>query len=71
MCATARRVLYVRGVDRPKLVWTLVAFFGASVVFRAIQSLTADASTLTTVAAQGVALAVIIVVIFVVVRRRG
>ncbi len=52
------------------VLWTLVAFFGASLVFRAIQEGT-DLGTGATVALQLVALVVIVGVLTVIVRRRG
>ena len=58
-------------MDKRTLLWTITAFFGASIVFQAIQSATADSSTATTVAIELVALALMVAVIVVLVRRRG
>ncbi len=57
-------------MDRRTLLWTITAFFGASIVFQAIQSATEDASTLTTVALELVALVLIVALITFIVRRR-
>ncbi len=57
-------------MDRQTVLWTLVAFFGASLVFRGIQEAT-DLGTAATVGLQLVALVVIVGVITVVMRRRG
>ncbi len=57
-------------MDRRTLLWTITAFFGASIVFQAIQAATADRSKATTIAFELVALAVMVVVIVLVVRRR-
>ena len=57
-------------MDRRTLLWTVTAFFGASLVFQAIQSATEDASTATTLALEVVALVVMIAAIVLVVRRR-
>jgi len=58
-------------VDRQTLLWTITAFFGASIVFQAIQQLTDGESTATTVLAQVVAMVVIVAVIVAIVRLRG
>jgi hypothetical protein len=57
-------------VDRQTILWSLVAFFGASIVFRAIQDGT-DLSTPATVALELVALGLIIGLVVLIVRRRG
>ena len=57
-------------MDRTTVIWTLVAFFGASILFRAIQSATEDESTGVTIAIEVAALAVIVGVIVLVARRR-
>ena len=58
-------------MDRSTLLWTLVVFFGASIVFRAIRRATEDeplgVSLLLAVAALGVMVAAITFVV----RRRG
>jgi lipopolysaccharide export LptBFGC system permease protein LptF len=57
-------------VSRDNVVWLLVAFFGASVVFGGLRRLTVDESTGVIVGVQLVALAVIVGAIFLVYRRR-
>ena len=57
-------------MDRRTLLWTITAFFGASIVFQAIQAVTEGSSTATTVAIELVALALMVALIVVVVRRR-
>ena len=57
-------------MDRRTLLWTITAFFGASIVFQAIQSATEGSSTATTLGLELVALAVMVAVIVLVVRRR-
>jgi uncharacterized membrane protein YhaH (DUF805 family) len=56
-------------VDRTSLLWTLVLFFGASILFALLRKATADSSTAVTVAVQVGALALLIAAIVVVVRR--
>ena len=51
--------------------WTLVAFFGGSIVFFGINQLAEDESTLTRLGLQVLALAAIIAVIVWLVRRQG
>lgn len=59
-------------MDRSTLAWTLVAFFGASIVFAALGRLTEDASAGVTLAVQIGALAVLIGAVLLVLRmRRG
>jgi hypothetical protein len=55
-------------VDRNTLLWTLVLFFGASILFGTLRQATEDASTGVTVAVQVGALALVIAGIVVVVR---
>jgi hypothetical protein len=57
-------------VDRQTILWTLVAFFGASIVFDAIQRASDDESVGVTLALEAAALVAIVAVIVVVVRRR-
>ncbi len=57
-------------MDRQTILWSLVAFFGASIVFRAIQDGT-DLGTAATIGLELVALALIIGVVVLIVRRRG
>ena len=56
-------------MDRRTFLWTLTAFFGATVVFGLIRSATEDESAGTTLGLQGLALAVIVMAIVVVQRR--
>jgi hypothetical protein len=58
-------------VDRNSLLWTLVVFFGASIMFAAIRNATNDESAGVQLAAQLAAGAVVVAAIIVVVRRRG
>jgi hypothetical protein len=58
-------------VDRNSLLWTLVVFFGASIMFAAIRNATSDESAGVQLAAQLGAGAVVVAAIVVVVRRRG
>jgi hypothetical protein len=53
------------------LLWTLVAFFGASIAFRAVQNATEDSPLGVTIALELVVLAAIIGLIVVLVRRQG
>jgi hypothetical protein len=58
-------------VDRRTLLWTLVAFFGAGLVFFGVRQATEGASTAVVLGAQLLALAAIVAVIVVLVRRQG
>ncbi|MDQ3741929.1 MAG: hypothetical protein M3389_13400 [Actinomycetota bacterium] len=58
-------------MDRTTLLWTLVVFFGASIVFRAIRRLTEDEPLGVSLLLAVAALAVMIVAIKFVVDRRG
>lgn len=58
-------------MDRRILLWSLVAFFGASLAFNAVQDLTADEPLAVTLAAEVAVLAAIVALIVVVMRRRG
>jgi hypothetical protein len=58
-------------VDRNSLLWTLVVFFGASILFASIRNATNDESAGVQLAAQLAAGAVVIAAIVLVVRRRG
>jgi hypothetical protein len=53
------------------LLWTLVAFFGASIAFRAVQNATEDEPLAVTIAIEVVVLAAIIGLIVFLVRRQG
>ena len=56
-------------MDRNTILWTIVAFFGAAIAFNGVQQLTEDESTLVTILAELVVLALIIGFITFVVRR--
>ena len=56
-------------MDRNTLLWTLVLFFGGSILFGALRRATEGASTGVTLAVQFGALALVLAVIVVVVRR--
>jgi uncharacterized membrane protein YhaH (DUF805 family) len=56
-------------VNRNTLLWTLVLFFGASILFGSLRRATEDSSTAVTVAVQVGALALLVGAIVVVVRR--
>lgn len=59
-------------MDRTTILWALVAFFGASIAFRAIQRATEDESLAVTLGAEAAALLVIVGVIVAIVRfQRG
>jgi hypothetical protein len=62
---------YVFGVDRNAVLWTLVAFFGGSVLFGGLRRLTEDSSAGIVVAVQVGALAVAIGVIVAIVKLRS
>lgn len=57
-------------MERNSLLWTLVVFFGASIMFAAIRNATNDESAGVQLAAQLAAGAVVVAAIVVVVRRR-
>jgi hypothetical protein len=57
-------------VDRNVLLWSLVLFFGASIVFASIRNATEGESVLLTLGLEVVALAVIVAGVVLVVRRR-
>ena len=56
-------------MERSTVLWTLTAFFGAAIAFKAVRDLTEDASTLVTLLAQLAVLALIVAFIVFVVRR--
>lgn len=56
-------------MDRNKLLWPLVLFFGGFVLFGMLRRATADSPTGVTVAVQLGALAVVVVLLVVLVRR--
>jgi hypothetical protein len=53
------------------LLWTLVAFFGASIAFRAVQNATEDSPLAVTIALEVLVLAAIVGLIVFLVRRQG
>jgi hypothetical protein len=57
-------------MDRNTFLWTLVVFFGASVMFAAIRRATEDESAGVTLGAQVAAGLVVVAVIVAVIRRR-
>jgi hypothetical protein len=57
-------------VDRQTILWTLVVFFGASIVFDAIKRASDDESVGVTLALEAAALVAIVAAIVVLVRRR-
>ena len=58
-------------MNRNTVLWTLVLFFGACLVFNTINRATEDESTAVSLGLQIVALVVIIVVILLISRRRS
>jgi hypothetical protein len=58
-------------VNRNSLLWMLVLFFGASLVFRGLRSLTEGEPTAVVAGVQVGALAAIVIVLVLFVRRRG
>ncbi len=56
-------------MDRNTILWTLVAFFGASLVFGLLRRLTEDSSAGVAIAVQLGALAAIVGVVVLIVRR--
>ena len=58
-------------MERRTAMWALVAFFGATIAFQAVQHVTKDEATGVTVAAEVVVLAVIVLVIRWLVRRQS
>jgi hypothetical protein len=58
-------------MDRNALLWTLVVFFGASIMFRAIRNATDDESIGVTLGLEVLAGLVVIGAIVLIVRRRG
>ena len=61
----------MRAVDRRMILWTLVVFFGASLVFNAIQDATRDQPTSVTIGLEAVALVAIVIALVLITRRRG
>jgi len=58
-------------VDRNTALWTITAFFGATIVFGIIRTATEDESAATSLGAQAAALVVMVAVIILVYRRRS
>ena len=58
-------------MQRNTVMWTLVLFFGASIMFTAIRDATRDEGVGTALAAQAAAGALLIVLIVLIVKRRG
>ena len=58
-------------MTRDTILWTLVLFFGGSILFGSLRRLTEDESTGVVVAVQGGALVLLVIGIVLVVRRRG
>ncbi|MGH2897027.1 MAG: hypothetical protein ACRDMZ_00010 [Solirubrobacteraceae bacterium] len=57
-------------MERKTVLWCITVFFGASITFQAIKSLTQDSPQGVSLAVQSVALTLMIVAIVVVVRKR-
>ena len=60
----------VRPVDRDTVLWTLVVFFGASILFAAIRDATSDEGTGLSLGAQVAAGLVLVAAIVIFMRRR-
>ena len=58
-------------VDRRMILWTLVVFFGASLVFNAIQDATRDQPVGVTLGLEAAALVAIVIALVLITRRRG
>jgi hypothetical protein len=58
-------------VDRKTALWCLTVFFGASITFQALKSATDNSSRGLQLAVQTAALAIMIVAVVLIVRRRG
>jgi hypothetical protein len=61
----------VRAVERDTVLWTIVLFFGASIMFAAIRSVTRDEGTGLSLGAQLAAGLLLVGAIVIFVRRRG
>lgn len=57
-------------MSRKTVLWCITVFFGASITFQAIKSITEDSSDGVSLALQAVALALMITAIVVIVRRQ-
>ena len=58
-------------MDRKTALWCLTVFFGASITFQALKSATDNSSRGLQLAVQTAALAIMIVAVVLIVRRRG
>jgi hypothetical protein len=58
-------------MDRRTFLWTLTAFFGATVIFGLVRTATADEGTATSIGLQLLAFALIVAAIVIVQRRQG
>jgi hypothetical protein len=58
-------------VERDTLIWTLVVFFGASVLFAAIRNATEDSGAALTLGLQALAGLLVVAAIVLLVRRRS
>jgi subtilase family serine protease len=58
-------------VDRKIILWSIALFFGCSILFRAIDAATAGSSRSVSLTVQAAVLAVIVLVILVIARRRS
>jgi hypothetical protein len=61
----------VRAVERNTVLWTIVLFFGASIMFAAIRNVTRDEGTGLSLGAQLAAGLLLVGAIVIFVRRRG
>jgi hypothetical protein len=58
-------------VDRKTALWCLTVFFGASITFQALKSATENSSDAVAMGVQAAALAIMIVAVVLIVRRRS
>ena len=61
----------MRLVDRRMILWTLVVFFGASLVFNLIQDATRDEPLALTLGLEAIALVAIVAALVLITRRRS
>ena len=61
----------MRAVERRMVLWTLVVFFGASIVFKLVNDATAGEDAALRIGFQVLALVAVLVAVVVVARRRG
>ncbi len=57
-------------MDRKTILWCITVFFGASITFQAIKSATEESSQGVSLAAQSVALVLMIIAVVLIVRKR-